>query len=97
MTETELEHLTERVADALQANPMIIHFAIDAASLSMLISNLQLAFRHPANNGTARQSMEILTRRLIEQLDPAHGDVYRLLMMGFDEAVENTFEEFIDG
>ena len=44
-----------------------------------LVGQLQLAFRHPANNGPTRQMLEEFTRELIAQIDPEQGDVYKFL------------------
>ncbi len=57
-----------------------------------IISQLQLAFRHPANVGLTREMTERLVRDWIEQLDPEHTEVYQLLMMGFDEKFDRAAE-----
>jgi len=50
-----------------------------------LIAMVQVALRHPGVRGTGpAQRSEKFLRALIEQIDPDHGDVWRLLSFGFD-------------
>ena len=62
-----------------------VNFELDMVLVVGLIGQLQLAFRHPGNTGPTREMLENFVRELIEKLDPARGEVYQFLMMGFDE------------
>lgn len=61
-------------------------FELDFPLAVALVGQLQLAFRHPQNVGPTRKMFERFARDLIERLDPAHGDIHRVLLMGFDKA-----------
>jgi hypothetical protein len=58
---------------------------MNIAEASCLVAVVQLALRHPeAAKISAAGVADALIRRFIDQIDPEHGDVYELLMMGFD-------------
>lgn len=61
-----------------------VTFDLDLMLVVVIVAQLQVAFRHPGNTGDARRMAEKFVRELIEQLDPERGDLYKLLMMGFD-------------
>lgn len=61
-----------------------VRFELNMVLAVGLISQLQLAFRHPANTGPTREMTENLVRDLIERIDPERGNIYDFLMMGFD-------------
>ena len=82
--EIQKEAVLRRAQEKLNQNrPVIIE--TDLTTSLALIGNIQLALRHPANNGPSSKLAEGLVVGLIETIDPDHGDVYELLMMGFDE------------
>jgi len=85
ITAAEKERIL-RSADAWMADrDATIRFELDRVLTAGLIGHLQLAFRHPANNGATREKLEEFVRLFIQKLDPQRGDVYKFLMMGFDE------------
>jgi hypothetical protein len=65
-----------------------VKFELNMVLTVGLIGQLQLAFRHPANNGPTREMIEKLVRDLIEQIDPARTEVYEFLMMGFNPEMD---------
>jgi hypothetical protein len=76
--------IANRALAALAANrPVMI--STDLTTVVAVIGQLQLAFRHPQNSGATRGAAERFARALVEQIDPAHGDVHAFLLMGFDE------------
>ena len=85
MTNEEAAALTERamkIIESRQNEPMKFQFSV--WFLFGLIGQLQIAFRHPGNNGLSRQTTESFVLDLIERIDPSKGDVYKLLMLGFN-------------
>lgn len=78
LVERATAQLEKRAGERIMLN---LHYKI----IVSLISQLQLAFRHPQNVGQMRNMIEKLTRDLILMLDREKGDVYKLLMRGFDE------------
>jgi regulator of sigma D len=85
ITEAKKQAITERALAQLRERKEPVRFELDITLVLGLIGQFQLAFRHPGNVGPSRDALEKFVRELIEQLDPGHGDVYALLMMGFDE------------
>jgi hypothetical protein len=84
MNEFDKEALLSKAQEQLAENrPVIIE--TDMTTALAVIGNLQLAFRHPDNVGPSRRAAEKLVVELIESIDPEHGYVYDVLMMGFDE------------
>jgi hypothetical protein len=61
-----------------------VRIEMDISTAAMLIGQLQLAFRHPANQSYSRKQIEDFTRDWIERIDPERGAFYRMMMMGFD-------------
>lgn len=90
------EEFIDKVTRKLNADDRMFEVRLDATMLLFLVAQLQLAFRHPQNQGVSRNSMEKLVRDLIEGCDPTHGDVYRLLMKGFESDPDNSFERWDD-
>ena len=84
-SEAEKRQILERALLKMKQignRPLVIK--TDLGMASSIISQLQLAMRHPENTGITRQTVEKFTRDLIEQIDPDRGDLYELLMMGFN-------------
>jgi hypothetical protein len=82
----EVEAIIERALEKLKARgdaPVILQINYQLAF--GIVSQLQLALRHPANVGHTRDITERFVRDLIERLDPERTEVYQVLMMGFDE------------
>jgi hypothetical protein len=88
ITEAKKQAITERACAQLRARKEPVRFEMDMTLVMGLIGQLQLAFRHPGNVGPSRVALEKFVRDLIERLDPEHGDVHTLLMMGFHEAYD---------
>lgn len=84
ITEGKREAIARRATEKMRAWPGPVRFELDITSVVGLIGQLQLSFRHPQNVGPSRAVTERFVRDLIEQLDPEHGDLHTLLMMGFD-------------
>jgi len=88
LTDAEREAMIDRATRALYQSNRPVKFELDMTLTVGLIGQLQLAFRHPDNTGPTRQMLESFVRELIEKIDPAKGDAYRFLMMGFDYRYE---------
>jgi hypothetical protein len=88
ITPEKKEAITRRAGERVNEIKEPVKFELDAVLVVGMIGQLQLAFRHPHNTGPTRQTLETFVRDLIEQLDPAHGDLHTLLMMGFHEAYD---------
>ncbi|HEV2863061.1 MAG TPA: hypothetical protein VGX48_18745 [Pyrinomonadaceae bacterium] len=84
ITPEKREAIVRRAAEAMCAMTEPVLFELDPVLAVGLVGQLQIAFRHPANTGETRERLEQFVRDLIERLDPAHGDLHALLMMGFD-------------
>lgn len=84
MTDEEKEEFLNRALPLMFERDREVIFKLNIISATSIISQLQLAFRHPENTGSSRQLVENLVRDWIEKLDPEHGDIYKLLMMGFE-------------
>lgn len=84
--DTDTAALLDRAAAEMQQRRAeIIRVKLSLSEAVGIIGNLQLAFRHPGNVGPTRVQTEELARRLIERLDPQGGDLYQVLMHGFDQ------------
>lgn len=94
-TNDEHIRITERALALLENWSRPVIFEINITLTIGLIAQLQLAFRHPANTGATRQMTEAFVRELIEKIDPWHGDIYSMLMMGFDSSYDA--KEAVDG
>lgn len=88
ITDGKKEAIMRRATERMRAMTEPIKFELNINLVVGLIGQLQLAFRHPQNVGPARQLLESFIRDLIEQLDPEHGDLHTVLMMGFHEAYD---------
>lgn len=87
--DAEKERIVEKVLPQMfEKSAAPVKFELNLPYAVGLISQLQLAFRHPQNVGPTREHLEKLVRDLIERLDPERGDFYQFLMMGFDEAYD---------
>lgn len=79
------EELTRRALEHMRAwnRPIIIE--ADLTHVVGLIGLVQLALRHPeaGQSATARMTEQMI-RDLIETIDPAHGELYQILHLGFD-------------
>ncbi len=84
LSEAEKKALTARAIEELKLFDRPIVLTLDIKMMLMMIGQLQLAFRHPGNVGLSRQEIEAIVRNLIEEIDPSRGDIYKLLMLGFD-------------
>jgi hypothetical protein len=86
LTAREKEELFMRARAALKEDERReVHLTTDLTTIVALIGNLQLALRHPQNVGTSSEITKRFVLKLIGRIDPARGDVYQFLMMGFDE------------
>lgn len=77
--------LTERAQQQMQewTRPIIIE--ADISVVVALIGMCQLALRHPfAKVSPSAKLTEKFIVDLIEKIDPQHGDLWRLLNMGFN-------------
>lgn len=77
----------QRFCDLLQGLVAKKHqetIIMDAPSCTQLIATIQLALRHPGNNGPTAQLMEQLTRNLIRRLDRAAPGLGAILEYGFN-------------
>ena len=88
ITDAKKEAITRRATERMRSMTEPIKFELSINLVVGLIGQLQLAFRHPQNVGGTRQLLESFVRDLIGQLDPEHGDLYTVLMMGFHEAYD---------
>ena len=77
--------ITEAAAEVVRLGNYPLAVEANIATWFDLIALLQLALRH---QGAAQQPIaqrgEKFVRDLIEQMDPGHGQIWRLLMYGFD-------------
>jgi hypothetical protein len=71
-------------ADVVRAGDHLLHVEAKISTWFDLIAIAQLGLRHPgaATQPTAQRSEKFL-RALIEQIDPNHGNIWRLLNFGF--------------
>ena len=81
ITDLQKEAITRRAAAILEGYTEPVRFELSMTLTLGLIGQLQLGFRHPQNTGPTRQLLEEFVRGMIEQIDPAHGDVHALLMI----------------
>lgn len=88
ITAAKREAIVRRAAEAMGAMTEPVRFELDPVLAVGLVGQLQIAFRHPGNKGETRQRLEQFVRDLIERLDPEHGDLYTVLMMGFDASYD---------
>lgn len=87
------EHLLiERV---LQSE--MIGIEVDGTTALCLIGQLQVAFRHPLNNGPSSQIMRKFCDGLIEKVAKGDAEVESWLRRGDDPAYDCTREEFAVG
>ncbi len=87
MTNLEKQIILKRATAKLYARDAApVNFELELVLVVGLIGQLQLAFRHLRNTGASRLMVEKFVLELIGKLDPEQGDVYKFLMMGFDEA-----------
>lgn len=82
-TDIEKERITAGAVEQMRIEQSI-YLKLDRMFVVGLIANLQLAFRHSEDNGQTREVLEKFVRDLIDRLDPDKGNLYELLMMGFD-------------
>lgn len=68
-----------------------VKFELDMTLTVGLIGHLQLAFRHPQNNGPTRDALEKFVLELIEKIDPFKGDAYEFLMLGYNGKYDSIF------
>lgn len=85
MSSEEMRRVSERALEKIENwdRPLIIQTDImTVVGLTMLV---QLALRHPEAKTmeTARLAKDLIAN-LIEQIDPAHGDIWRFLNAGFN-------------
>jgi len=73
--------------------PELIELRLDRLHAIGLISQLQVAFRQPANNGKIRKHFEEFVTNMIDKMDPDHGEVYEFLMAGFGQSQNAQPEE----
>ncbi len=91
ITAAEKERILRSAAVWMADRDATIRFELDRVLTAGLIGHLQLAFRHPANTGATREKLEEFVRLFIQKLDPQRGDVYKFLMMGFDEIHDEEY------
>lgn len=84
LSKQDVKNILSGATDVLVSDPRKIQITLDMPSAAWLVAQLQTAFRHPENTGPTRRAAENLVRDLINQIDPGKGDLYKLLMMGFD-------------
>lgn len=74
----------------------ILPLHLDLTALACMVGNLQLALRHPANNGPSskvvRKIIEEITQRVQDEGFPTHAEVMRL---GADPAYDEPPEHAI--
>lgn len=63
---------------------------LDVASAICIISNIQLARRHPANNGQAGMLAERVARILQEKIGEKFPEVEHMLELGWDEKYDKA-------
>lgn len=81
--DSEISLLLQHAISAL--NPGNISIVIDGITALTVLSQLQLATRHPKNTGPGRKQAEVFARELqkrIEQIMPEHS---ALMQMGWDQ------------
>jgi hypothetical protein len=92
-TEAEINTILTAADEKLKARASEpVQFTLDLPNAVGLISQLQLAFRHPQNTGVTKQMTEQLVRQLIETVAPERDEIYQVLMMGFNPAYDEAAE-----
>jgi hypothetical protein len=85
MTNEEKIEITERAQAIINdfRRPIVIETSI--SHVTSLIAMVQVALRHPVvKTFPSAQLAEKFCVNLIEKIDPEHGDLWRLLNMGFN-------------
>lgn len=86
-SETE-EQLVLRATQAIAARGNEpLNFQTELASLIQMIALMQLALKHPGISDTMYHNGYKGCRELVQQVDPGHGPIWRLLMRGFEDRV----------
>jgi hypothetical protein len=88
ITDAKKEAITRRALEKMRESKDPLNVELSISLAVGLIGQLQLAFRHPQNVGPSRAQLELFVRDLIERLDPEHGDLYTVLIMGFHECYD---------
>ena len=84
MTYGEASKQFTRRMMALAETGKMITLKMDTASVSCVISGLQLALRHPGNRGHASKTMRKVVDKLIQQFDQLDPELAKLLRLGDD-------------
>jgi hypothetical protein len=84
----EKEEIIDGAFGKLRSAPPVV-IQLEPVYAVGLVGQLQLAFRHPQNVGPSRKILEQATRTIIDQMDPDKGDLYKVLMMGFDSRFDS--------
>lgn len=85
LSKAEAELISKVAMSKIFERNMPVVLELDAAMTLSIISQLQLAFRHPQNTGPSREMVEKFIRYVIDKLDPEKGEIYQFFVMGFDK------------
>lgn len=87
--EEEINQHFESIKKALLQNRHITYGVhVDIATLFLLIAQIQLALRHPANTGAAADETRALTIRLIDLIRKDQPEAAAVLDMGWEPSLD---------
>lgn len=81
---TAEEQLLTAAAKRLKEKHEFFTLEIGFADLIMLIAQVQLALRHPANRGESARRMRSMVERIVRELEESEPTIGELLRLGFD-------------
>lgn len=83
MVTPEEERAMLALVASLQQEPPV-HLELSALDVYFLITQLQLAQRHPANTGPVSRRMHQLAKQMEERLAPVGSPLHNIMEMGWN-------------
>lgn len=83
-----------QLMQAIGTDTRTIEMVTTPARLFILISHLQLALRHPANNGSSSHLVREIAENMAEVVCKFHPGARELIDQGWDSQYDMTREEF---